>query len=241
MALGRRRMKTIGLIGGMSWESTAEYYRIINELIAQKLGGLHSGRIVLFSVDFEEIERTQVEGRWDEAATILAGAATALERAGAAFLLICTNTMHKVASEVAKGTRLPLLHIGEVTGAAIAQQGMRRVGLLGTRFVMEEGFYREALEERFGLQVLVPSEKGMDAVHGIIYGELCKGEIEDSSRRTCVQIIGDMVQHGAEGIVLGCTELPMLIRQEDVDVPLFDTTRLHAEAAVEVALDEPVA
>ena len=230
-------MKVIGLIGGMSWESTVEYYRLINEVVTQRLGGLHSGQIVLYSVDFDEVERAQAEGRWDDATAILSGAAQSLERAGADFLAICTNTMHKVADQVAASTDLPLLHIGEVTGAAIARQGLKKVGLLGTRFTMEEGFYRDVLE-RFGLRALVPPESDMDTVHSIIYQELCKGQIEESSRRVCIQIIGRLAKRGAEGIVLGCTELPLLIRPEDVDVPLFDTMRLHAEAAVEMALGD---
>ena len=230
-------MKVIGLIGGMSWESTVEYYRLINEMTAQRLGGLHSGRVVLYSVDFDEIERAQAEGRWDDAVAILSAAATALERAGADFLVICTNTMHKVADQVATSTELHLLRIGEVTGAAIARQGLKKVGLLGTRFTMEEGFYRDVLE-RFGLRVLVPPESDMDAVHRIIYQELCRGQIRESSRCVCVQVIERLVERGAEGIVLGCTELPLLIRPEDVGVPLFDTTRLHAEATVEMALED---
>jgi len=231
-------MKVIGLIGGMSWNSSLEYYRLINESVAEKLGGLHSARIVLYSLDFDEIERAQHQGRWDDATNILTEAGSALKQAGADFLVICTNTMHKVAGAVADGVGLPLLHIGDVTGNAIKEQNLRAVGLLGTRFVMEERFYRERLWEQSGVEVLVPGEEERAMIHQIIYDELCQEEIKDSSRRACIDIINGLVEQGAEGIVLGCTELPLLIRPSDIDVPLFDTTRLHAEAAVKMALTE---
>ncbi len=229
-------MKVIGLIGGMSWNSTLEYYRLINEGVSSKLGGLHSARIVLYSLDFEEIERTQREARWDDAADILAKAGTALKQAGADFLVICTNTMHKVADVVAKATGLPILHIVDVAGNAIRESGLRKVGLLGTKFVMQERFYQGRLRKDFGIHVLVPDDDDQAKIHRIIYDELCRGKISDASRRACLKIIERLIDQGAEGIVLACTELPLLIHSQDVDIPLFDTTRLHAEAAVEMAL-----
>lgn len=231
-------MKVIGLIGGMSWNSSLEYYRLINEMVSRKLGGLHSARVVLYSLDFEEIERAQQESRWEDAAGILAKAAIALEQAGADFLLICTNTMHKVADAVGKTTGLPILHIVDATGSAIREQGLRNVGLLGTRFVMEEQFYRDRFKKRFDIDLVVPAEGEQATVHRIIYDELCRGKIRDSSRQSCLDIIEKLIERGAEGIVLGCTELPLLIRPGDVQVPVFDTMRLHAEAAVELALSE---
>ncbi len=231
-------MKVIGLIGGMSWNSTLEYYQLINEGVSSKLGGFHSARIVLYSLDFEEIERTQREARWDDATDILVEAGTGLKQAGADFLVICTNTMHKVADIVAERIGLPLLHIGDAVGDAIKACGLRKIGLLGTRFVMEEDFYRDRLEKYFGIEVLVPPEEEQNIVDRIIYEELCQGKIEDSSHRACLKIIEGLTERGAEGIILGCTELPLLIRPGDVPVTLFDTTRLHAEAAVELALSE---
>jgi aspartate racemase len=231
-------MKVIGLIGGMSWNSSLEYYRLINEFVAEKLGGLHSARIILYSLDFDEIERAQREARWDDATTILTEAGSALKQAGADFLVICTNTMHKVAETVAERAGLPLLHIGDVTGNAITERGLCKVGLLGTRFIMEEQFYQRRLQERFGIEVLVPQQGERARVHQIIYNELCQGRITDSSRRACAKIITGLIGRGAEGIVLGCTELPLLVQPGDTNVPLFDTTRLHAEAAVRLALAE---
>jgi aspartate racemase len=231
-------MKVIGLIGGMSWNSTLEYYRLINQGVSGKLGDPHSAHIVLYSLDFEQIELAQREARWDDAADILAKAGTALKRAGADFLVICTNTMHKVADVVAGRTKLPVLHIADVTGNAITEQGLHRVGLLRTRFVMEDEFYRHRLQRRFSLDVLVPAEKDRARVHRVIYDELRLGEIKDSSRQACLEIIRRLTGQGAEGITLGCTELPLLIRHVDVDIPLFDTTRLHAEAAARLALAE---
>lgn len=231
-------MKVIGLIGGMSWHSSLEYYRLINEVVAQKLGGLHSAHVVLYSLDFDEIEQAQRQARWDDAVNILAEAGSALKRAGADFLVICTNTMHKVAEAVAERTGLPLLHIGDVTGNAITERGLHKVGLLGTRFIMEEQFYQRRLQERFGIEVLVPGEEERAIVHRIIYDELCQGRIRDSSRRACVKIIAGLIGQGAEGIILGCTELPSLVLPSDINVPLFDTSRLHAEAAVRLALAE---
>lgn len=231
-------MKVIGLIGGMSWNSTLVYYQIINELFSQRLGGLHSAHLILYSLDFDEIEMAQREARWDDAADILVKAGIAVKQAGADFLVICTNTMHRVADVVAQKAGLPVLHIVDVTGNAIRGPGLQRIGLLGTRFVMEEPFYRERLRKRFDVEILVPGEQDMTTIHRIIYDELCEGRIKASSRRACVKIINGLIRQGAQGIVLGCTELPLLVRSGDVDVPLFDTTRLHAEAAVNLALTE---
>ncbi|MBN1160489.1 MAG: aspartate/glutamate racemase family protein [Dehalococcoidales bacterium] len=229
-------MKVIGLIGGMSWNSTLEYYRLINEIIAARLGGLHSARIVLYSLDFEEIESTQRESRWDDASSILAEAGKALKQAGADFLLICTNTMHKVADAVKKSSGLPVLHIADAAGNAIREQSLARVGLLGTKFVMEEHFYRDRLKKHYDIDVIVPKEDERAIVHRTIYDELCLGNIRQASRQACLKIVKRLKERGAEGIILGCTELPLLIRPGDVQIPLFDTTRLHAEAAAELAL-----
>lgn len=228
-------MRTIGLLGGMSWESTAEYYRLLNELTRERLGGLHSSKCVLYSVDFAEIERLQVEGRWEEAAEILADAAKALEAAGADMLLICTNTMHKVADQVAAATSVPLLHLADTTAEAVRAHGLRRIGLLGTAFTMEQDFYRGRLA-RHGLDVLVPDAAGRSTVHKVIYDELCLGIVREESRAAFKAVINDLVAAGAEGIVLGCTEIELLIGAEHSPVPVFPTTRLHAEAAVDRAL-----
>ena len=231
-------MRVMGLIGGMSWNSTLEYYRIINELFAQGLGGFHSARLILYSLDFDEIEKAQREGRWDEGARILVEASRALKRAGADLLVICTNTMHKVADVAAERVGLPLLHIVDVAGNAIRERGLHRVGLLGTWFVMKENFYQERLCRLFGIDVLVPGEDEIVAINRIIYDELCRGMPRASSRRTCVDTISRLVTRGAEGIVVGCTELPLFIRSGEIEVPVFDTTRLYAEAAVDLALAE---
>jgi aspartate racemase len=231
-------MKVIGLIGGMSWNSTLEYYRIINESFARKLGGLHSARLVLYNLDFDEIQRAQHEDRWDDLAGILVDAGNAVKWAGADFLLICTNTMHKVAEDVEGKVGLPLLHITDVVGDAVRERGMHRIGLLGTKFVMKDSFYQGRLRERFAIEVVVPGEDDMDAIHDIIYRELGEGRVNSSSRRVCGEIIGNLIDQGAEGIVLGCTELPLLVRPGDVNTSIFDTTRLHAEAAVNLSLNE---
>ena len=231
-------MRVIGLIGGMSWTSTLEYYRLINEMVANRMGGLHSSRLVLYSLDFEEIERCQREGRWDIATIILQNAATALKQAGADFLIICANTMHKIAAPVAEKSGLPLLHIGDAVGDAAKKAGMDRMGLLGTRFVMKEDFYRDRLSKGFGIDVLVPREEEQAIVNRIIYEELCREKIEDTSRQACIRIIDALAQRGAQGIILGCTELLLLIRAGDVSMPVLDTTQLHAQAAVELALAE---
>jgi aspartate racemase len=234
----KRAMKVIGLVGGMSWNSTLEYYRIINESVGRRLGGMHSAHLVLCNLDFSEIQRAQHEDRWDYLAGILVEAGSAIKRAGADFLVICTNAMHKVADDVERKVGLPVLHIADVTGAAISERGLHRIGLLGTRFVMEGSFYRDRLRDRFDIDVIVPTEGDMDTIHRIIYDELCQGRINASSRRASADIIDDLVGRGAEGIVLGCTELPLLIRPGDVHAPIFDTTRFHAEAAVDLALAE---
>ena len=229
-------MKTIGLLGGMSWESTAEYYRLLNQRMRERLGGLHSARCVLYSMDFAEIEKLQVEGRWDEAAEVLAEAAKALETAGAELLLMCTNTMHKVADQVAASVGIPLVHVVDVSAAAIRTEGLHRVGLLGTAFTMEGEFYRRRLEDH-GLEVLVPDEDGRRTVHRVIYEELCVGIVREESRKAYRAVIRDLVDAGAEGIVLGCTEIELLISADDSPVPVFPTTRLHVEAALQLALD----
>ncbi|MEU6122864.1 aspartate/glutamate racemase family protein [Streptomyces sp. NPDC047123] len=228
-------MRTIGLIGGMSWESSAEYYRLVNTFVRERLGGLHSARCVLYSVDFAEIERLQVAGEWERAGDVLAGAARGLEAAGAELVLICTNTMHKVAAQVADAVSVPLLHLGDATAGAVRAAGVRRVGLLGTAFTMEQDFYRDRLAGH-GLDVLVPDAAGRAVVHRVIYEELCLGVVREASRDAYRDVIGELVRRGAEGVILGCTEIELLIGQEHSPVPVFPTTRLHARAAVEAAL-----
>ncbi len=229
-------MKTIGLVGGMSWESTAEYYRIINERVKERAGGFHSGKIVLYSVDFEEVESRQHRGDWPELTAMMIGAAQRVERAGADFLLICTNTMHLMADDVQKSIHIPLLHIVDVTAAAVRWRGFKTVGLLGTRFTMEQDFYKGRLGEKHGLEVLIPGEKEREIIHAILYNELCLGEIKEKSRLAFRGIIAGLEERGAQGIILGCTEIPLIVSQKDYTIPLFDTTTLHAEAAVECAL-----
>ena len=231
-------MKTIGLIGGMSWESTAEYYRITNEAVKEKLGGLHSAKIVMYSFDFAEIGELQREGRWDEATNLMIDAAKRVERGGADFVLICTNTMHKMADDVAANINIPLLHIVDVTAEKIIPFGFRKLGLLGTAFTMEEDFYKGRLKEKYGLDVIIPNEADRQVVHNVIFAELCQGEIRNSSREQIKTIMKKLVDNGAQGIILGCTELPLLIKQEDCPVPLFDTTAIHAKAAVDYALKD---
>ncbi|MFJ7945079.1 aspartate/glutamate racemase family protein [Streptomyces sp. NPDC096354] len=230
-------MKTIGLLGGMSWESTAEYYRTVNQLVRARLGGLHSAKCVVHSVDFAEIERLQVEGRWEEAGHVLAEAARSVEAAGADYILICTNTMHKVADQVAAAVSIPLLHLADATADAVRTQGLRRVGLLGTAFTMEQDFYRGRLESH-GLTVDIPDAESRALVHHVIYDELCLGVVREDSRDAYRRIIADLVAAGAEGIVLGCTEIELLIGPADSPVPVFPTARLHAEAAVRLALSD---
>lgn len=229
-------MLPIGLIGGMSWESTVPYYRAINEGIRARLGGLHSARLILWSVDFHDIEMLQREGRWDEAGRELASAASALERAGAGLIVLATNTMHKVAPAIEAAVTVPLLHIADPTAGAILRAGLRTVGLLGTRFTMEEDFYAGRLRERHGLDVLVPGEDDRADVHRVIYEELCLGRVLDASRERYRVVIERLAERGAEGVILGCTEIAMLLEGHPMALPTFDTTRLHAEAAVELAL-----
>lgn len=229
-------MKTIGLIGGMSWESSVEYYRILNETVRERLGGLHSAKSLMVSVDFAELESLQQQGKWNEAADWMIAAAQQVEHGGADCLLICANTMHKVADRVQEQIRIPLLHIADATAKAVQSRGIRTVGLLGTKFTMEEAFYTERLSDRFGLQVVIPSEDERTAIHRIIYEELCRGELNPDSKEHCLHIIERLISRGAEGIILGCTELPLLLHAEDCDVPLFDTTSIHAVAAVDYAL-----
>ncbi|KPJ51978.1 MAG: aspartate racemase [Planctomycetes bacterium DG_58] len=229
-------MKIIGLLGGMSWESTAEYYRLVNEGVKERLGGLHSARILMYSVDFEPIEKLQHAGEWAEAARILIDAARRIEAGGADFLVICTNTMHKLADEISHATGIPILHIADATADRIKSAGMSRVGLLGTKFTMEEEFYKGRLAERHGLDVLIPNDEDRQRVHDVIYDELCVGKIREESKRGFARIIDDLVGRGAEGIILGCTEIGLLVKSGDVDVPLFDTTAIHAAKAVEWAL-----
>ncbi|MDH6522755.1 aspartate racemase [Streptomyces sp. SAI-135] len=230
-------MKTIGLIGGMSWESTAEYYRLLNEFTRERLGGLHSARCVLYSVDFAEIEQMQVQRRWAEAAEILAEAARSLEAAGADLMLICTNTMHKVADAVEAAVSIPLLHLADATADAVRASGLSRVGLLGTAFTMEQDFYRGRLEAG-GLHVYIPGSEQRTVVHRIIYDELCLGVVKDESRAAYRKVMEDLVAFGAEGIILGCTEIELLIGPADSPVPVFPTARLHAAAAVDAALSD---
>ena len=229
-------MKTIGMIGGMSWESTASYYQALNTLVKERLGGLHSARIVLYSVDFHEIEALQTAGRWNEAGARLASAAVSLRAAGADFLMLCTNTMHKVAPAIEAAVDIPLLHIADPTAQAVKQAGIVRVGLLGTRFTMEEDFYRGRLEQGHGLQVLIPNAADRTRGHEIIYDELCLGQLREASRQAYREIIRRLVADGAQGIILGCTEIALLVACEDSPVPVFDTTVLHARSAVEFAL-----
>ena len=228
-------MQLIGFLGGMSWESSAEYYRLVNETVRERLGGLHSAHCVLYSVDFADIERMQAESRWDDAAATLAAAAASLEAAGADFVVLCTNTMHKVADDVEGAVGIPLLHLGDTTAAAVKNAGVRRVGLLGTGFTMAQPFYADRLRSH-GLDVIVPSEGDQATVHRIIYEELCLGVVRDESREQYRQVIGRLVAAGVEGVIYGCTEIELLVGPDDSDVPVFPTTRLHVEAAVDRAL-----
>ncbi len=230
-------MKTIGLIGGMSWESTIPYYRHINEAVKVRLGGLHSAKVILFSVDFHDIEQLQHAGQWDEAGAVLASAARALERAGADFLVVCTNTMHKVAPAIEAAVRIPLLHIADPTAQAIKRAGLHTVGLLGTRFTMEQAFYRDRLQQDHGINVLVPDVADREAVHRIIYEELCLGHVKDASRDVYRVVMARLVAQGAQAVILGCTEISLLVAASDAAVPLFDTTAIHAQAAAELALE----
>lgn len=229
-------MKTIGLIGGMSWESTVEYYRIMNETVKEELGGLHSVKCILYSVDFDEIAALQHTGAWDKLTRLMIGFARRLEDGGADFIVIATNTMHKMAEEVQDNIHIPLLHIADATGEKIIEKGVHRPGLLGTKFTMEESFYKGRLQEKYGLEVIVPVDTDRNAVDGIIYNELCVGVIKQASKERFQEVIKGLVSNGADGVILGCTEIPLLVSQEEVDVPLFDTTTIHSRAAVKLAL-----
>jgi len=231
-------MKTIGLIGGMSWESSIEYYRIINQETRKRLGGLHSAKSILLSVDFAEIEVLQNHNRWDEAGTLLMAAGENLEAGGADFVVLCTNTMHKVAARIQAHLHVPLLHIADATARTIKQSGIRRVALLGTRFTMVEDFYKGRLNRSYGLEVVIPEADEIETVNRIIYEELCMGKILPASKESYMKVMNGLVEKGAEGIILGCTEIGLLVQKPDSRVPLFDTTRIHAVAAVEFALEE---
>ena len=229
-------MKTIGLLGGMSWESTATYYRILNEGIKSALGGFHSARIAMVSVDFDEIEKLQQAGDWEQMAQLLGAAAKSVEAAGANFLLICTNTMHKVSPQIEQAISIPLLHIADATAEALIRERIKCVGLLGTRFTMEQNFYKHRLTEKFGIEVVIPAAEDRKLVHAVIYDELCMGKIEDSSRFSYLKIIDQLKQRGAEAVILGCTEIALLVQQAHTPVPLYDTTEIHAQQAIRYAL-----
>ncbi|MFP3871573.1 MAG: aspartate/glutamate racemase family protein [Candidatus Natronoplasma sp.] len=231
-------MKTIGLIGGMSWGSTLEYYRIINEESKKRLGEDHSGELVIYSFDFYDIVGLQEQSEWDELEDMMVEAGNGLKGAGAELLLICANTMNKLAEDVEKRVGLPLLHIGDATAEAIKERKVEKVALLGTKYVMEEDFYREKLEGEYGLELMIPAGEQREKVHDIIYKELCKGIVKKDSKETLLDMIDDLIQEGAEGIILGCTELPMHLDQEEIEVPLFNTTKIHSEAAVDRALSD---
>ena len=231
-------MKTIGLLGGMSWESTQGYYRMLNEGVKSALGGLHSAQLILYSVDFGPLEKLQHEGNWADIATQLTEAALSVERAGADLLLICTNTMHKVAPQIEAALNIPLLHIADATGEEVLAAGRRRVGLLGTAFTMEQDFYKGRLQDRFGIEVLVPEPADRQLVHRVIYDELCQGTVSDVARQEYLRIVAQLADAGAEAVILGCTEIGLLISQQHTDVPLVDTTAVHAARAVTLALQD---
>lgn len=230
-------MKTIGLIGGMSWESSAEYYRLLNEQVKQRLGGLHSAECLMYSVDFEEIERFQSQGKWEEAGEHLADVARLFEKGGAELIVLCTNTMHKVISSIEEAVSVPVLHIADATAKEIEANHLHTVGLLGTKYTMEQEFYKERIADS-GIEVLIPEAAERDMINQVIFDELCLGEINDSSKVKYQKAIQNLIDRGAEGIILGCTEIGLLIKQEDSEVSLFDTAKIHAVAAVDQALDE---
>jgi len=229
-------MKTIGMIGGMSWESSLEYYRIMNQTVKEKLGGFHSAQCILYSVDFDDVEELQHQGDWESLTRLMIEAAQRVKKAGAGFLVICTNTMHKMADEVQRAIQIPLLHIADVAAGAVKANGQSRVGLLGTKFTMEQDFYKGRLKEIHGIDVLIPEDKERQVIHDILYNELCLGEIKELSREKFQSVIQNLVRRGAQGVILGCTEIPLIVRQEDYEIPLYDTTALHAKAAVDFAL-----
>ena len=226
----------MGLIGGMSWESSLEYYRIVNETVKEKLGGLHSCKCLMYSVDFGVIEALQHQNKWDELTKLMIEAAQNLKHGGADFIVICTNTMHKMAPEIETATGLNVLHIADFTGAAISKDQIQKVGLLGTRFTMEGDFYKKRLKDNYDIEVIIPEDADRRIIHDIIYNELCLGIIKDDSRQKYIDIINKLCANGAEGIILGCTEIPLLIKQSDVLIPVYDTTKIHAESAVDFAL-----
>lgn len=229
-------MKTIGLIGGMSWESSVEYYRIINQLAREHYGGLHSAKCIMYSYDFDQIAGAQRRDDWEGLADRLVDTAEKLKSSGADFIVICTNTMHKLADEVQSRAGIPVLHIADATGQKVQEKGLNKVALLGTRYTMEADFYRERLTERYGLEVVIPCKADREFVHHVIFEELCQGIMDPSSKEKFKVIIDGLISSGVEGVILGCTEIPLLIKQEDVDVPVFDTTQIHAEAAIEMAI-----
>jgi len=226
-------MKIIGMIGGMSWESSKVYYELVNKNINYEMGGFHSCECLLYSLDFEVIQRLQHEDKWTELAYLMADAAKKLEQAGAGLLVLCTNTMHLCSDTITENISIPFLHIAEATGAEISRRGIKKTALLGTKFTMEKDFYKLMLQEKFDIEVIIPGEEEMDAVHRIIYSELVHGNIRDESREVFKSVINKLKARGAEGVILGCTEIPLLINDKDVDIPTFDTTELHAEAAVQ--------
>ena len=229
-------MKTIGLIGGMSWESTVTYYEVVNEVVKERLGGLNSAKVLLYSVNFEEIEKRQASGNWDECAEILGTAAQNLEKAGADFIIICTNTMHKVAPQMQEMIHIPIIHIAEATADELKKKEIKKVALLGTKYTMTQDFYRGKLVET-GLEVLIPDEEGVAMINDVIFNELCLGELKETSKAAFVKEIEKLAEQGAEGVILGCTEIGLLIKQEDVKIPVFDTTLIHATKAAEMALE----
>lgn len=229
-------MKTIGLIGGMSWESTVTYYRMINELVKKELGGLHSAKILLYSVDFAEIEQCQANGDWDRSAEILSDAAKNLEKAGADFIIICTNTMHKAAPQMQKQIQIPIIHIAEATADELFENNIQKAALLGTKYTMTQDFYKQKLTDA-GIEVLIPDEDGIETVNDIIYNELCLGIVSEESKRKYLEIISRLASQGAQGVILGCTEIGLLIQQKDTSLPVFDTTRIHAEKAARLSME----
>ena len=229
-------MKTIGLIGGMSWESSLEYYRVINEEMKRRLGGLHSAKSLMYSVDFAEVEEMQHKGEWDKATALMVQAAKNLENGGADFIVICTNTMHKMADDIQNAVSIPVLHIADPTAEAIKAKGLTKIALLGTKYTMEQDFYRGRLIEKHGLEVLIPEDDERQTVHDVIYDELCLGDIKETSKKEYLNIIANLKKRGAQAVILGCTEIGLLIKQEDTDLPVFDTTLIHAKAAVAEAL-----
>lgn len=230
-------MKTIGLIGGMSWESTVTYYQVINETVKKELGGLHSAKCILYSVDFDEIEKYQSDGEWNKSAEVLAQAASALERAGADFIVICTNTMHKVAPEISRKITVPLLHIADMTAIELKKANIKKVGLLGTKYTMQQAFYKNVLQAN-GIEVIVPDDAGIEVVNSVIYDELCIGKISAQSKAAYLRIISELSNKGAQGIILGCTEIGLLVKQSDTTVPLFDTALIHAQNAALKSIEQ---